>query len=61
VVKINSEVLLRIAYREDPLFELEQITQETDGIGRIHKYQEQPGDERQLKLSGNDNYNFWVH
>jgi hypothetical protein len=48
VVKINSEEILRIAYREDPLFELEQITQETDGIGRVHKYQEQPG----LTLSG---------
>ena len=42
VVKTDAQELLRIAYSDDPLFALDHITPEADGIGRIHAYRGKP-------------------
>jgi hypothetical protein len=43
VVNSDAEELLRIPYSDEPLFALDEITPETDGIGRIHAYRDKPG------------------
>lgn len=42
LIQIDSLELLRLPFSEEPYFHLENITPETDGIGRIHDYQKKP-------------------
>lgn len=43
VVRSGGQEILRIAYSDEPLFALDEITPETDGIGRIHGHRDEPG------------------
>lgn len=43
VVNVKDKEVIRIPYREDPLFTIRQTTTEIDSTGQIYKYQGQPG------------------